>query len=72
VVAGADRNHAVSLLLAAEAAHLVQRAAGLERTGALEQLALEPCAQRAAREERRRMEAIGDRLACAYDIVAGR
>ena len=50
---------------------LVQRAAGLERAGALEELALEPRAQRAAREERRALEAVADRLACAFDVGAG-
>ena len=49
VVAGADRDHAAPLLLGREAAELVQRAAGLEGAGALEELALEPGAERAAR-----------------------
>ena len=46
VVAGADRDHAACFLLGGQAAELVQRAAGLERAGALEELALQAGAER--------------------------
>ena len=72
VVAGADRDHPATLLLGREAADLVQRAAGLERAGALEELALEPRVQRAAGEERRARQPVADGRARALDVVTSR
>ncbi len=71
VVAGADRDHAAALLLGGEAAQLVERAARLEGAGALEELALEPRAERAADESigvRARRSPI---VARARDVVSG-
>ena len=71
VVAGADRDHARGFLFGGEAAHLVQRAARLERAGALEELALEARFECATRERRRACEAAGDGRACALDVISG-
>src|SRR5215813_2956397 len=74
MVAGRDRDHAALALLRTELVEPVERAAHLERPGALKELRLqdhlraEVLGQGARMEERRAMDAPGDRSRRALDV----
>ena len=69
MVAGRDRDHASPPLVPPERAELVERASRLERACALEELALQVCAERARTDGRRSRESLADRRARPQDVV---